>query len=653
MNSDKTIFRWRDHVRISVQIALIIGFSFGECISLYILWDNPYINSITDRLMLALYLSISYGILGVFGGILGGIVLACMIRFGKWDIEKNKLLSFYSVYFLTFIVLMHMGLRLTDLHLGLRLADLFGTGGSPAQFVIIMISVVVSVVLWGYVIIKVARIFFAFDNPLITWKRITFTWSGLTAITIAGLVLINSGTPVPGIAINENDQRIIKKSESSSINGKVLLIGLDAATWSVMNPMIQNGQLPHFSRLIKTGTAGSLETVLPTFSPILWASIATGKKHSKHGVVDVILTDLPGMNPCPLEHGLSLPSHLGTSPVLFTLRQLPFAKKTPFTSNQRKTKTLWNILSERNKTVQIVGWFTTWPAEKVNGVMVTDYTTHSSWEELLGDDVNTTLTYPPELLEKILTYIRSPESLKLQEVKTFMNISKREFMSLVSQDFHITDKLAQFRTSYLSDQSYAAISLYLTKTHLADFTAIYLNGLDPVEHFFWHYQEPQFFQPIPKEEMAKYGHTIENYYRFLDKKVGQFIEVSGDEPTVIIISDHGMKATGELPWSGQHVETAPPGIIIMNGPNINKGVWLTKATIFDIAPTIIYLMGFPVGEDMDGTILVDAFDPNFINRYPVKYIPSYDYDFDYSSIPQESKINEVLKEKFRSLGYIN
>jgi predicted AlkP superfamily phosphohydrolase/phosphomutase len=604
-----------------------------------------------------LYLSLAYGILGSVGGLLGGGALASVIRFGRWEILKSKLLVLYFIYFLTFIVLLHISLRLTDLHIGIYLTDLFGQNQIKlkriGQLSIVLISAMVFAIMWGYVIIKITVTFVSSAKPLITWKRVNFTWFGLSVVTVAGLIFTNSVASVPEIATHQNVRPVIKKDKSYSINSKVILIGLDGATWSVMNPMILKGQLPNFSKLVKSGAVGSLETILPTFSPIIWTSIATGKTAPKHGVVDVILADLPGMSPLPLEHGLNPPSHFGTPLVFYALYNSPFSKKIPFTSNQRKAKTLWNILSEYHLTVQIVNWFVSWPAEEINGVMVSDYLTFSSWENELGIDLNTSLTYPPELIEKISPYIRFPASLTLPEVKEFMNISESDLADLLSRDFHITDKLAQFRTSYLSDQSYAGINLYLTKTHPADFTAIYLNGLDPVEHFFWHYQEPQFFGPMPKQEMAKYGHTIENYYRFLDKKVGQFIEALGEEATIIIVSDHGMIATGELPWSGQHVDTAPPGIIIMNGPQIKKGIWLTKATIFDIAPTILFLMGFPVGEDMDGSVLFDAIDPNFSKMYPIRYITSYDYDYDYSFNPQESDIDEVLKQKFKSLGYLN
>jgi predicted AlkP superfamily phosphohydrolase/phosphomutase len=619
------------------------------------LWDNPFIQNVIDRFMVTFYISLVYGFIGAVGGVLCGILLICALKFRKRDIAKHKLVGLYFLYNLTSILIVHAALKLADLQLGLGLGKLIAIERYQ-DTIPILILVLLVVGIWGFIIIRLISISSLFDKLLVTWKRIMIMWGGLTVIAAVSLILTNLPTTEPFSKIEASVNEINPLTEGIrpySIKGKVLLLGIDAATWTVLDPMIREEQLPNFSKLVNSGVSGNLETILPTFSPILWTSIATGKEPSKHGVLDVILTKLPGMSPLPLMHGMNPPLHLGTSFVLAILSYSPLSQKIPFTSNQRRVKTLWNILSEYEKTVQLVGWFTSWPAERVNGVMVTDYTLFSSWTHLLGKDVNRDLTYPPELIKEIRPYIRFPKSLTLEEVREFMEISDSKLRDLVSRDFHVSDKLAQFRTSYLSDQSYSDISLYLAKTHAADFTAIYLNGLDPVEHFFWHYFEPQFFEQILEEEMAKYGNTIENYYRFLDDKIGQFIQAWGDELTVIIVSDHGMQATGKLPWAGNHVDTAPPGIIIMNGPNINKGIKLKGANIFDITPTILYLMGLPMGKDIDGKVLFDAIDPNFIKQYPIKYITSHDFDFEYNSNPQESEINEVIKEKLKSLGYLN
>ncbi|MFC1658877.1 alkaline phosphatase family protein, partial [Candidatus Omnitrophota bacterium] len=112
---------------------------------------------------------------------------------------------------------------------------------------------------------------------------------------------------------------------------KVILIGLDGATWDVILPLVEQGKMLNIERFIKEGCWADLQTIEPTVSPVIWTSIATGKSPDKHGILDYYVK-LPGTYDTVLA-----------------------------TSNIRKTKALWNILSEREKKVCVVGWMVTWP----------------------------------------------------------------------------------------------------------------------------------------------------------------------------------------------------------------------------------------------------------------------------------------------------
>ena len=96
-------------------------------------------------------------------------------------------------------------------------------------------------------------------------------------------------------------------------------------------------------QLIAQGVVGSLETLEPTHSPIIWTSIATGKTPDEHGIEGFVYRDE--------------------------------GKVRPYTSRQRRVKAFWNILSDRGLTVHTVGWWTTYPAEKVQGTLVSQVNT--------------------------------------------------------------------------------------------------------------------------------------------------------------------------------------------------------------------------------------------------------------------------------------
>src|SRR6266446_3832618 len=68
---------------------------------------------------------------------------------------------------------------------------------------------------------------------------------------------------------------------------KVLLIGVDAGEWDVLGPLLDQGRIPNFARMRDQGSSGKLRSLEPlTKSPIIWASIATGKVPQKHGILD-------------------------------------------------------------------------------------------------------------------------------------------------------------------------------------------------------------------------------------------------------------------------------------------------------------------------------------------------------------------------------
>ncbi len=127
---------------------------------------------------------------------------------------------------------------------------------------------------------------------------------------------------------------------------KVLLIGWDAADWLMIRPLIDQGLMPTLASLIDDGVSGNLATIRPILSPMLWNSIATGKRADKHGI-----------------GGFAEPTPDGSG-----IR--------PVTSTSRKTKAIWNILSQNGLNSNVVGWFASHPAEPIRGAVVTDYYVH-------------------------------------------------------------------------------------------------------------------------------------------------------------------------------------------------------------------------------------------------------------------------------------
>src|SRR2546423_15459355 len=123
---------------------------------------------------------------------------------------------------------------------------------------------------------------------------------------------------------------------------KVLLVGWDAADWKIINPLIERGEMPVLARFLEEGVMGDMTTLEPVLSPMLWNSIATGKRADKHGILGFTEVDPQSGN----------------------IR--------PITSTSRKAKALWNILSQNGYRSNVVNWFGGHPAEPINGVIISD-----------------------------------------------------------------------------------------------------------------------------------------------------------------------------------------------------------------------------------------------------------------------------------------
>ena len=157
---------------------------------------------------------------------------------------------------------------------------------------------------------------------------------------------------VPGVSIASvnmpvwGDDRLDPVNQIAGVSPqpprKLIIIGVDGGDWINLQPLIDEGKLTNFARLVNDGTTGPLTTIEPMLSPLLWTTIATGKDPVDHGILN------------------------------FTIVDPASGTKVPITRYHRKVDAFWNMLGDYGRTVGIVGWLATHPAEKVNGTIVTD-----------------------------------------------------------------------------------------------------------------------------------------------------------------------------------------------------------------------------------------------------------------------------------------
>jgi predicted AlkP superfamily phosphohydrolase/phosphomutase/tetratricopeptide (TPR) repeat protein len=369
---------------------------------------------------------------------------------------------------------------------------------------------------------------------------------------------------------------------------RVLLIGWDAADWKVINPLVASGQMPNLARLLAGGVYGNLATLYPALSPMLWTSIATGKRAYKHGI-----------------HGFSEP--------------LPDASGIrPMTLLSRKTKAVWNILNQTGHRSIVAGWWPSHPAEPLNGAMVSNFFTQfpakpGPLPPLAGGTV-----HPAKLGPSLAELRVNPTELT------------GDFLQLFVPEFKKVDQAKDKRLHSLAKIIAETMSVHAAATELLetqpwDFAAIYYSGIDHFGHAFMSYHPPR-LPWVPEADFAIYQHVIGNAYRYHDAMLGTLLGFTDENTTVIVMSDHGFHPDHSRPGyipaepAGPAVEHRHYGIVCMKGPGLRSNEQLYGAGLLDICPTILALFGLPPGKDMDGKVLVTAFK----EPARVEPIPSWD-----------------------------
>ena len=404
---------------------------------------------------------------------------------------------------------------------------------------------------------------------------------------------------------------------------RLLLVGWDAADWKVISPLVDNGMMPHLAGMLERGVMGNLATMEPVLSPMLWTSIATGKRPYKHGI-----------------HGFSEPD-----PQNATVR--------PITNLSRTTKALWNILNQEGKTSLVVGWWPSNPAEPIRGAMVSDRYQQAvaplgkPWPMPPGT------VHPPELGGELAGLRVHPHELEGDLLRLFVP----QAAEIDQEKDKRLESLAKIIAECANVQ--AAATYLMEQTPDWDLAAVYFDGIDHFGHGFMKYHPPR-LDWIDERDYALYRNVVNSGYLFHDMMLGRLLELAGAEATVMLVSDHGFHPDHLRPKqlpnepAGPAAEHRPFGVFAACGPGIKQDALVYGATLLDVTPTALSLFGLPIGRDMDGRVLADIYQAP----------PSLEYLDTWDAIPgddgrhaPETQLDSVdAQEAIRQLvdlGYID
>lgn len=389
----------------------------------------------------------------------------------------------------------------------------------------------------------------------------------------------------------------------------LLVVGLDAATLDAILPLAGQGRLPFLGTLLREGAYGRLESIAPTWREALWITLATGKLPYKHGIQGGKVYDarwLPASPPAPG------PAELRLLPVEIQFRRWgtlgdPGRSLRTF---PREVLTLWEILPRLGTPAGTVGWPASWPASRETAFAVPERFFHGA--NAAG---GRGITWPVDLAERARIFRPAPEELDPALRARFGPDPPAALLDALAGDLWRESLLAA-----LLEQHPETGALFAVLPGLREVSRRSFGGFQAVQ-----------FEGEQGSAARESADRLAAYYAEVDRFLQELWNHQEGPKVMAVVSAYGVRGRRDrLGLRGEAGELegsfggGPDGALLLYGEGIRPGALLTGARLVDVAPTLLYALGFPVARDLDGQALTAAFDKGFLAQNPLTFLPSYE-----------------------------
>lgn len=405
------------------------------------------------------------------------------------------------------------------------------------------------------------------------------------------------------------------RRDTRSVPTRVVIFALDGADWELLHELSDDGRLPNIRALASGGTTASLQTIQPTVSPMVWTTVATGLTPDRHGVIDF----------------------------------MDRAHHTPVDAYSRRAPALWDVADAFGRPALVAGWWTAWPPTAPNS------TFYGTPVEEVPNAV-----YPPAVAALAASLAVPVDTIGYAQMRRFLNITPDEWDHALEAK-KASDPIVLFRSILAKtwNDHRAAVNLYNDQRQRGqDPTLVMVSyeGTDAVNHLFAPFHPP-YRDGISEESYRKFWPAVSNYYAEVDRLIGEWMGALPHDTTVMIISSYGFRWGKDRPRAIPNGGAAlsdhrNPGVFIAYGPHVASNRAAHSMSVYDVAPTVLTLLGLPQSMEMPGQVATWAFN----DVAPITSVRVVSYGEFVAGKPVATSVNIAEKpyaEELRAIGHLN
>ncbi len=381
--------------------------------------------------------------------------------------------------------------------------------------------------------------------------------------------------------------------------GAVHILGVDGMTLDVIEPLMGQGDLPCFGRILREGSWGRMPTLRPSSSAMIWTSMATGRECRYHGIPHRTYYNLWDRR--IRKQVVSRLNKVGLKPLVNLARRTGLLQRRLYESDDLRCPNVWDIVGDAGGSVAVVNWYNTWPAYPVNGVMISDRIQFWRSAGLSGEGPPSDRhLYPQAMADEFQPLMMHPCEVAAEEFARYIELADGHAESLIERPLKKREAESELRFVISSDISTKRCLLHcLDHRPAVSLTATYFWAMDKVQHMGLHYVPFMEHGSSSERERRRYGNIVPAEYRFIDDVLGEVMQRMGPEDTLIAVSDHGFAFEPKRGTYG-HKRALPDGVFLGWGRGLTGGRQREDITVFCVAPTVLHLLGLKQPEEMRG-----------------------------------------------------